>query len=161
MIGATLEPEVTYRQELIVPLRTTILGRMDEKAAFSKRLNEICDDKDVPPKGENRQSTLGKKFGVSQKGARKWLEGEGFPSIEKLIAIAKWGDIAFEWLVTGRGSKDLPEENLRLRPDLKRLMSAAEELPSYKVDQTILIMAAIKDDPVANDADAPKKRSAG
>lgn len=104
-------------------------------------MNEVCDDKHVPPKGENRQSVVGKQFGVSQKGARKWLEGEGFPSIEKMIKIAKWGDVAFEWLATGRGPKELAMDPLS--PSQRRLLRAAEEYPPYAVDQAIKVMAAL------------------
>lgn len=118
-----------------------ILARMDEKMAFSNRLNELCDDMGIPPKGENRQQTLGKLFTVSQNGARKWLEGEGFPSTERMIAVAKWGKVSFEWLATGRGTKHLP--TTATRPEIVRLLHAAEDIPSYKVDQTIKIMAAI------------------
>lgn len=120
---------------------------MDDKDAFAKRFNELCDDMGVPPKGENRQTKVGKLFGVSQKGARKWLEGEGFPTYRKLIAIAKWGEVNFEWLATGRGPKR--SESSTLRPKLQDLVHAAEELPDYKVDQLIRIVPAIADDQAA------------
>lgn len=59
----------------------------------------------IPPKDHGRQVTLAKIFGVSQKGARKWLEGEGFPTTETAIKIATWAGVQFEWLMTGRMPK--------------------------------------------------------
>ncbi len=75
-------PKVTFRQELTVLGRGGTLSHMDtndEKAAFAARLNEVCDDQQIPPKGHARQTTLAKIFGLTQKGVRKWLEGEGHP----------------------------------------------------------------------------------
>lgn len=80
-----------------------------ERVAFSTRLNEALDDMGFPPKGKGRQVEVGKRWGVSQKGARKWLEGEGFPEIDTAIRIAADCKVAFEWLMTGRGPKRLPE----------------------------------------------------
>lgn len=72
---------------------------------FAHRLNELCDEKDVPPKHHARQIKLGELFDVSANGARKWLEGESTPQYETCVRIAQWGDINFEWLMTGRGLK--------------------------------------------------------
>lgn len=77
----------------------------EELAAFSARINEICDDMKVPPKGEARQTALAKVFGVSQNGARKWLEAEGYCSIAKGKRIAAWSGVSFDWLMTGIGNK--------------------------------------------------------
>ena len=41
MVPATLEPKVTFRQELFVPGGAFILGYMDEKAAFSARYGRV------------------------------------------------------------------------------------------------------------------------
>lgn len=75
------------------------------RAAFAARLNEICDDMRVPPKGSARQTTVASIFQVTQKGARKWLEGEGYPELDKVREIAEWASVHFEWLMTGRGAK--------------------------------------------------------
>jgi transcriptional regulator with XRE-family HTH domain len=78
---------------------------IDEKKAFADRLNSALDLalQDVPPKGGGRQNFVGLVFGVSQKGARKWLEGEGFPKLEQVLNIAKRLNVSVEWLLTGRG----------------------------------------------------------
>lgn len=126
---------------------------MDEKLRFAQRLNELCDDMKVPPKGKNRQAHVAQLFNVSQKGARKWLEGEGFPSTENLIQIAKWGHVRYEWLLTGRGVKreyDAPQ-----RDNVKALVRLAEGLPDYKVEQLIKIGNTIAPQEPANDDHDP------
>lgn len=75
----------------------------DEKIEFSKRMNFVADILGIPPKGNNRQTLLGKMFHVSQESARKWLEGESIPQTVKCIEIAKKAKVSFEWLMTGRG----------------------------------------------------------
>jgi len=79
------------------------------KQAFSARLNEALDENQAPPKGKNRQGYVGKLFGLSQRGARKWLEGEGMPSMAQAVLVAKELGVAFEWLMTGQGNKYVPE----------------------------------------------------
>ncbi len=86
-----------------------------KKSAFSARLNELLDEAGVPNKFEGRQVVVGKMFGVTQKGARKWLEGEGLPTLEKCIEIAERFGVHTEWLLSGRGPKWIsgsPPENL-------------------------------------------------
>ena len=88
MMESTLEPEVTLCQELIVlPLAVT-LGSMQGTEIlpdFAKRLNELCDDMGVPPKGKNRQAAVAKVFNVSQKSACKWLQGAGWRDLARYL----------------------------------------------------------------------------
>ena len=77
----------------------------DEKQAFAARLNEALNDIRFPAKGAGRQGGLGAKMGVSQKGARKWLEGESIPETSRMFELARWLGVNFEWLATGRGDK--------------------------------------------------------
>ncbi len=84
------------------------------KQGFAERLNELLDEAGAPRKFEGRQVALAGMFGVSQKGARKWLEAEGLPKFETCIEIAKRFGVHTEWLVTGRGEKWIagrPPEN--------------------------------------------------
>lgn len=71
--------------------------------AFSQRLNIALDVAGVPPKGSGRQIVVAKMFGVSQKGARKWLEGEAIPNTKRLPEIARKLGVRGEWLLTGQG----------------------------------------------------------
>ncbi|MCM2543882.1 helix-turn-helix domain-containing protein [Burkholderia glumae] len=79
----------------------------DERQAFSDRLNLVLDEEGYPPKGSGRQNRLAKDWGLTQKGVRKWLEGEGVPETTRLIEIAKRYDVSFEWLATGRDPSTL------------------------------------------------------
>ncbi len=110
-----------------------------EKQAFAARFNEICDDKNVPPKGKARQTEVSKIFSVSQKGARKWLEGEGFPSTDRAIEIAKWAGVQFEWLMTGRGPKKLTHYPMTRQRE--HLFTLSEKLPEDKVAGAVTFLS--------------------
>lgn len=76
----------------------------DEKIEFSKRLNLVLDRVGVPPKGKGRQKAVAHTFNVSQKGARKWLEGEAIPETKRIpefIRAYKKANITGEWLLYG------------------------------------------------------------
>lgn len=122
-MDASLELSVTSWQALKVPIGLVTVGSMTTQAVkttFAARLNELLDEAGLPAKYEGRQLALAEMFGVSQKGARKWLEGEGLPTLERCIQIAERFGVNTEWLLTGRGPKrpggsgeilaDLPQE---------------------------------------------------
>lgn len=143
---AILEPIVTFTQELIVPVRESMLGAVDDRklhAEFATRLNEICDERGVPPKYHNRQKVLGDQFGVTQKGARKWLEGESFPTLEKAIKIALWGSVNVEWLLTGRGEKYVAPA--KYAPAIATVLTAMQDLKPYQIEQAVRIIKALPD----------------
>lgn len=112
----------TERKEVIV---------RDEKAEFSKRFNMVLDYLDIAPKQKCRQVVVAKMFSVSQKGARKWLEGEAIPEskrIPEFIERLKSARITGEWLFHGNplyapdwiAGKNGRASNLKPGPDLKR-----------------------------------------
>jgi hypothetical protein len=93
-------------KELINSFASFIIEPMvtDDKQAFSNRLNAILDLAGFAPKGKGRQGDLGKIFKVTQKGARKWIEGESYPTLDKLIAITQHfrsTGVTIDWLLTG------------------------------------------------------------
>lgn len=96
---------------------------------FSARLNEALDDAEVPPKDQGRQTATGRMFGTSQKGARKWLEGEGLPRppMQKKIAVKL--NVRQEWLMFGLGPKRLdPEDNDKFNTGLmQRIMLSVDK----------------------------------
>lgn len=136
---AILQPNVVRSQQLIVVLNRRSITTMSstEKDEFAARMNTVADLLDIPPKGKNRQTLLGKKFSVSQESARKWLTGESFPTTEKGIEIAKLAEIRFEWLMTGRGlmrelyapATSTPEN------EVLRVMEKMDEQTKYKLIQ--------------------------
>lgn len=78
------------------------------RTAFAKRLNEVLDDHQIAEKGEGRQMAVSKAFGLTPKGVRKWLEGEGVPELTRVVEIAIKYGVCVEWLLTGRGEKQAP-----------------------------------------------------
>ena len=61
----------------------------------------MLDEMGIPKRG--RQSLFAKRYGIAQPSSRRWLVGEGYPDIDKLIDLAKWGITTVDWLLTGRG----------------------------------------------------------
>ena len=75
-----------------------------DKEGFSERLNQVMDTAGIPKKGEARQKIIGKLFGVTDKGAWKWLNGESIPRYEKLKEINEYfksTGVTLEWLLSG------------------------------------------------------------
>ena len=96
---------------------------------FSERLNEALDDLGVPTKARGRQTTAARLFGVSQKGVRKWLEGEGLPHTKRIGRIAHKANVRQEWLLFGLGPKRLdPDETSQFNTSLmQRIMVSVEK----------------------------------
>lgn len=128
-----LQPEVVNCQQLIVASERYSLKSMPnspEKALFSKRLNELCNDKKMPVHG--RQTQLARKFKVTQEAARKWLDGESIPSYERMLKICEFFGAKFEWLISGNGPKDDNAEGFYINDP--RVIHAAKvmmDLPDY------------------------------
>ncbi|HKJ87575.1 MAG TPA: helix-turn-helix transcriptional regulator, partial [Gammaproteobacteria bacterium] len=99
-----------------------------ERDQFSERLNEALDSAGIPAKGKGRQTKVGKMFGVSQKGARKWLEGEAIPATARIREMAARLNVSAEWLLTGHGSMERGTEP-RARQELQRTHPEARRLP--------------------------------
>lgn len=78
-------------------------SRKPEVGAFADRLNASLDALGFPPKGRGRQAALANIMKVSQKGARKWLEGEAYPSESRRRDLAEFCGVRYEWLYAGVG----------------------------------------------------------
>lgn len=72
------------------------------RAAFAERLNQALDAINFERAG--RQTALAAQLAVTQKAARKWLVGEGFPTKDKCMQIARLVRRSYEWLMTGNES---------------------------------------------------------
>lgn len=84
------------------------MATSEEKISFSKRLNELCDDKNLPLHG--RQSIIKEYFRsrgikMSQESVRKWLMSESVPRHENKIILCEYFNATYEWLSTGHGTK--------------------------------------------------------
>jgi len=87
------------------------LAELEDKKAFSKRLDHALDLYGIPPKGKGRQVIVAKIFGVSQKAVNKWLEGISLPDTMRIAVIAEKLKVNVEWLTYGSGpinSEPLP-----------------------------------------------------
>lgn len=81
---------------------------------FAARLNRCLDARDFPDKFHGRQTRLAEALGgVSQKGVRKWLEGESIPGTRNMARLAAFLGISVAELQHG-------DENIvRDGPDMR------------------------------------------
>lgn len=84
-----------------------INGKQELLKSFAERVSLVSDRLGIPPAGKNRQAALGNRFGVSQKAARKWLVGEGFPDTSITIKMAIEARVSYDWLMTGRAPMEV------------------------------------------------------
>ncbi|MBV7262596.1 hypothetical protein KCG43_11370 [Photobacterium sp. WH24] len=70
-------------------------------AQFPDRLLELI--------GDESKLSFGRKVGITDSGLRKYLPpgGTSMPTLEKLVAIARYKKVNLEWLATGKGPKDV------------------------------------------------------
>lgn len=82
----------------------------DVKQAFAERLHKAMDKNDYPKRGRAR--VLSQKFGISDKGAGKWLNGDAIPETSKIPMLANFLDVTTEWLLSGKhGSSSKNEDS--------------------------------------------------
>lgn len=153
------QPKVSSLSILKVLNHRCIIEAMEnpERAAFARRLNELCDENpdEIPPAYKGRQVALATKFNVTPNGARKWLQGDTYPAIDKCIEIAKWSGVNFEWLMTGNGAKRPGEiYPTRAIAHVAEVMMAMEPEQQYKIAQMADLFA-----PPAQDNDGESKNS--
>ena len=107
-------------------------GKKDLLKSFAERVSLISDRLGIPPAEKNRQEVLGNRFGVSQKAAKKWLVGEGFPDTSITIKMAIEAKVSYDWLMTGRTPMEVID-HLR-----------AEELKETELTAKTVAMAGYK-----------------
>jgi len=98
-------------------------AKSDLLAAFAERINELCEDWEMPEHG--RQTILGAKFDVNPNTARKWLLGLGLPELEKAIEIANAAGVNVRWLLQGEGLK----RGDKADPNAEMLREALADMP--------------------------------
>lgn len=94
------------------------------KNDFSKRLHMAMDNAQLPLRGRAR--ILSQTFGISDKGAGKWLKGEAIPETSKIPLIAHFLNVNAEWLLSGIGamnSTDKKQSNTQSINDLVPVLS--------------------------------------
>lgn len=133
----------------------------DLKADFSRRLNLVLDESPlgIPAKGQGRQTFVAKLFGVGQKAARKWLEGEGYPEMEKSIEIALRLNVALEWLLTGRGDKRMVDQSdHQLAELLNQWFQMPEPLKTELMTYSKFLIEKLKTNPIPPGASMPGEK---
>lgn len=111
-----------------------ILGMSKIKEEFAKRLHYAADRMGIPPEGENRQAEFGKKLGVTQQAAQKWLNGISIPKQEHCIEIALKAKISLEWLMTGRGIANYGDD------PISKVVSAMQSMDAQTQYQTVRLV---------------------
>jgi transcriptional regulator with XRE-family HTH domain len=112
-------PKVTHGRRTFGPMEVS-----NPRESFANRMNEVCDLLNIT-RGHGRQAALGRTFGVTPKGARKWLGGEGFPEMDLAIRIANAAHVNINWLLQGVG----PKHGEQLDPSTEILSEGVEGLP--------------------------------
>ena len=105
----------------------------DARLAFAERLIEICTEKGL--KAHGRQAALARQLKVTQPAVKKWFDGDSIPDTDKIIDLAIWGNVCFEWLTTGRGPKRIDE----LYPT-KAIAHVAEIMQTMEPEQQYLVV---------------------
>ena len=117
----------------------------DARIAFAERLSEVCSDKGLRPHGRQAAMVRNLKargIDVTQPAVKKWFDGEVIPDTDKCIEIAIWGDVCFEWLMTGRGPKRINElYPSRTIAHVAEVMRAMEPEQQYKAAQIVDLFA--------------------
>ncbi len=120
---------------------------MSKHKGFSDRLNLALDKVGAPPKHKGRQSYVGELFGVSQRAAGKWLEGEGMPSMDRLTGIAASLGVSAEWLLTGNNKNTHRDNGLVSVPLLSWVQAGDFCMQEMIVahDESVLIPGPVPD----------------
>jgi len=107
--------------------------------AFSKRLREICAEKRLKPYGQ--QAALARLVGISQPGVKRWFDGAVMPETPRLIFLAKWAGVTYEWLSTGRGDKYSPgKESFSVNtPDEKLILQGFRAANKAQADMMLAL----------------------
>lgn len=100
------------------------------RARFSRRLNALLDYYEVPAKHNGRQEALKSLMGVSQEAARKWLEGESIPTVDKIAKLCSLFPCRQSWLQTG----EMPMIDDPVKSEIIDLLDAVDP----KMRQSIL-----------------------
>jgi len=129
----TIDPDdPEYKSPSTISNSNNIEPNKDTRLAFAERLIEICTEKGL--KAHGRQAALARLLKVTQPAVKKWFDGDAIPDTDKIIDLAVWGNVCFEWLITGRGPKRINE----LYPT-KAIAHVAEIMKVMEPEQQYLV----------------------
>ena len=94
------------------------------KEDFAKRLHEAMDKENYPLRGRAR--VLSKEFGISDKGAGKWLNGDAIPETSKIPLLANFLNVSSEWLLSGTSNSIDDAKHQDFADRLNKLMKTPD-----------------------------------
>lgn len=103
----------------------------DRRAEFASRLHEVCAEKGLAERG--RQTALGRLCAVSYQAAKKWLDGDGWPALDKALTICEWGGVNVNWLLQGQG----PKRGTNIDANRLGVLEAVDALPADDRQQAL------------------------
>ncbi len=75
----------------------------EQKLIYAKRFNTSLDLYGVPQKNQGRSLIVAEMFGLTQRGAARWVNGEVLPPKARRKEIANRMKVNFDWLEFGHG----------------------------------------------------------
>ena len=128
------------------------------KEEFAARLNLAMDKKNYPVRGRAR--ILSKEFGVSDKGAGKWINGDAIPETSKIPLIAAFLGISAEWLLSGVGDiQPAQPQNSQAKPPKEVISNILRKNASNPTNEAAITAALDKFLETLNKANQEQKLS--
>ncbi|MEQ3658636.1 MAG: hypothetical protein ABNH21_06740 [Glaciecola sp.] len=121
-----------------------------EKTHFAAALNKQLDKANVPRRGRARFLNVRLGLGLSDKACKKWLDGETFPTLDKLFVIARYfgfsiDEIASTGLYSTEISKDLDIDTSSSIGSLVEMLLDAERKNTIPSTTVSAIKVLLKD----------------
>lgn len=123
-----------------------IFGRQDnfcmspDRRQFVERLKEVVTKLGYAEHG--RQTALAKKYKLAQPSVRKWFTGDAMPSYETAKDLCLRSGTSYEWLMTGRGEKQVQRREAP-DPQIDAALRVMERMTPYQVSQAVKILDTI------------------
>lgn len=112
------------------------MARSAPTSDFWKRLSESRQAAGL----SNDQEAIAKELDVWQSAVTKWKTGKGLPTLSKAIEIANKAGVCVDWLLTGRGQRNVGNTD---DPRLAKLLSFWNQLP-VEIAEEVLSFATFK-----------------
>lgn len=83
------------------------IDKMTAKTDFAARISQVLNEKGFATRGRAQRIKREGGFEVSDRAINKWLSGDAVPDHANKVKLAKYLDVSFEWLASGRGAINL------------------------------------------------------
>lgn len=123
-------------------------------AAFAKRLVQLCENNNLPPRG--RQAEIARICGIKPSSVNKWFNAQSLPDAYNLLKLAEWGKTTVDFLLSGKEPKI---EHYAQDPRIEHILKIAEHMTEYQLNQAVTILDTIAQ-PAPNGHDAPGDKAA-